>query len=227
MPPGALLALQILCTQTTGPTHQAISAITGSKVISSRRSRPLFILQKGELYGKLSSVGERTYGAAPLLVGESASSFKQEDLYIGWRSGESLGNSEKLVDFTVGRLQYTIGNGMLVWDGGGERGSRGGFWSNARKAWQFAAVGRFKAKNHTVEGFYLDRDEVPESETGTRLAGVNYEYAAGSNSTFGASYITAAAHQSIVPVRDGMNVFNARAYTSPFTKLAGFSFEVE
>jgi len=29
-----------------------------------------------------------------------------------------------------------------VWDGAGEGGSRGGFWTNARKAWQFAAIAR-------------------------------------------------------------------------------------
>jgi hypothetical protein len=160
-------------------------------------------LGKSELYGKVSGVGERTYGAPPTLVGESASSFKQEDLYIGWRLGKSLGNSENLLDFTVGRTQYTIGNGFLVWDGGGEGGSRGGFWSNARKAWQFAGIARLKPKNHTIEGFYLDRDEVPESETGSRLAGVNYEYAAGENTTFGATYIKAFAHRDSRPDRDG------------------------
>src|SRR5437588_5008536 len=123
-------------------------------------------LGESELYGKVSGVGERTYGAPPSVVGESASSFKQEDVYIGWRSGKSLGSSENLLDFTFGRAPYTIGHGLLVWDGTGEGGSRGGFWSNARKAWKYAAIGRLKPKNHTLEGFYLDRDDVPESVTG-------------------------------------------------------------
>jgi hypothetical protein len=184
-------------------------------------------LGKSELYGKISAVGERTYGAPPTLAGESASSFKQEDLYAGWRSGKSPGNSENLLDFTVGRAQYTIGHGFLVWDGGGEGGSRGGFWSNARKAWQLAGIGRLKPKNHTIEGFYLDRDEVPEGDTGSRLAGVNYEYAAGENSTFGVTYIKAYAHKRSKPDRDGMNVFNARAYTAPFPTLSDLSLELE
>ena len=184
-------------------------------------------LGTSELYGKVSGVGERTYGAPPSLVGESASSFKQEDLYVGWRSGKALGSSENLLDFTVGRAPYTIGHGFLVWDGAGEGGSRGGFWSNARKAWQFAAIGRLKPGNHTIEGFYLDRDELPENDTGTRLAGFNYEYAAGENSTFGASYIKAFAHPNILPDRDGMNVYNARAYTAPIPNLSDLSFEAE
>jgi len=186
-----------------------------------------FALGKTELYGKLSAVGERTYGAPPTLVGESASSFKQEDLYIGWRSGSALGSSENLLDFTVGRAPYTIGHGFLLWDGTGEGGDRGGFWSNARKAWRFASIGRLKPGNHTFEGFYVERDDDPQAVTGTRLTGFNYQYAAGENSTFGITYIKAYAHASVRPLRDGMNVFDARAFTAPIPKLPDLSFELE
>jgi hypothetical protein len=127
----------------------------------------------------------------------------------------------------VGRTQYKIGHGFILWDGGGEGGSRGGFWSNARKAWQFAAVGRLKPKNHTLEVFYLDRDEVPESETGTRLWGGNYELAVGDTSTFGATYLKFHADREVKPDRDGLSVFAARAFTSPFRALPGLSFELE
>jgi hypothetical protein len=185
-----------------------------------------FPLGKSELYGKLSAVGERTYGG-PSIAGESASSFKQEDLYMGWRSGHSLSSWENLLDFTVGRTPYTIGHGFLVWDGTGEGGSRGGFWTNARKAWKFAGIARIKPGNHTIEGFYLDRDDVPENPTGTRLAGINYQYAAGKNSTFGVTWLRAFAHPNVLPDRDGMNVFNARAYTAPIPALSDLSFELE
>jgi hypothetical protein len=186
-----------------------------------------FGLGKSELYGQISAVGERTFAAPPTLVGEAASSFQVEDLALGWRSGKSLGSSENLLDFTVGRTQYKIGHGLLLWDGAGEGGSRGGYWSNARKAWEFAAVGRLKPKNHTFEVFYLDRDEVPESETGTRLWGANYELAVGEKSTFGATYLKFYADQQVKPNRDGLNVVNARAYTSPLKALPGLSFELE
>jgi hypothetical protein len=186
-----------------------------------------FKLGKSQLYGKVSAVGERTYGAPPTLVGESASSFKQEDLYIGWRSGTALGNSENLLDITVGRAPFTIGHGFLVWDGTGEGGSRGGFWSNARKAWRYAAIARLKPGKHNIEGFFVERDDVPESETGTRLTGANYEYSPTETSTFGASYIKAFAHPSVLPDRDGMNVFNARAFTAPIPTLPDLSFELE
>jgi len=186
-----------------------------------------FAVGRSQIYGKLSTVGERTFAAPPSIVGEDASSFKIEDLSIGWRSGQSVGSSDNLLDFTVGRTQYKIGHGLLLWDGGGEGGSRGGFWSNARKAWEFAAVGRLKPKNHTLELFYLDRDEVPEGDTGTRLWGANYELAVGDKSTFGASYLKFHADQEAKPDRDGLNVFNLRAFTSPLRALPDLSFELE
>jgi hypothetical protein len=186
-----------------------------------------FGIGESELYGRVSAVGERTFAAPPAIVGEAASSFKIEDLFLGWRSGESLGSSENLLDFTVGRTQYTIGHGFILWDGGGEGGTRGGFWSNARKAWEFAAVGRLKPRNHTFEAFYLDRDDVPESETGTRLWGVNYELAVGDKSTFGATYLKFYANREFRSDRDGLNVFDVRAFTSPFRALPGLFFELE
>ena len=182
-------------------------------------------LGKGELYGALSAVGERTFDAPPPLVGEEASSFQVEDLYLGWRSGKSLDIGENALDFTVGRTQYRIGQGFILWDGGGEGGSRGGFWSNARKAWQFAGVGRFKPKNHTLEGFYLDRDEVPENETGTRLYGANYELALGEANTLGATYLHFNADS--LAARDGMSVYNLRAYVAPFKRVPGLSLGAE
>ncbi|MGE5800714.1 MAG: alginate export family protein [Gemmatimonadota bacterium] len=180
---------------------------------------------KGSFFGKVSGVGERTYAAPPPLVGSEASSFMIEDLYVGWRSGTALGAGEDALELTVGRAQYRIGHGLLLWDGGGEGGTRGGFWSNARKAWGFAGIARFHAKSNTLEGFYLDRNEVPESETGTRVAGGNYERALGSATTLGATFMSFMSDS--LPQRDGMNVFNLRAYTAPLRKLPGLSFEAE
>jgi len=180
---------------------------------------------KGSFFGKVSGVGERTYAAPPPLVGSEASSFMIEDLYVGWRSGTALGAGEDALELTVGRAPYRIGHGLLLWDGGGEGGSRGGFWSNARKAWGFAGIARFHAKANTLEGFYLDRNEVPEAETGTRVAGANYERALGSSTTLGATFMSFMSDS--LPQRDGMNVFNLRAYTAPLRKLPGLSFEAE
>jgi hypothetical protein len=184
-------------------------------------------MKKGELYGKLSAVGERTYYAPPPLVGSEASSFQADDAYLGWRSGKSMGSSENMVDLTVGRAPYKLGHGMLLYDGAGEGGSRGGFWSNARKAWEFAAIARVKPKNNTFEAFYLDRDEVPENITKSRLWGANYELALGEKNTLGATYMKFSADKNVLPDRDGLNVYDVRAFTSPVKKLPGLTVDAE
>jgi hypothetical protein len=179
--------------------------------------------KRGELFGKVNVVGERTYSAPPPLVGGDASSFKVDEMYIGWRCGPNCPRNP--VEFTVGRAQYRIGHGMLLWDGASEGGSRGGFWSNARKAFGFAAIARFTPKHNTLEGFYLDKDELPESDAGTRVMGVNYERTLGEATTLGASYLHTLATDNAT--RNGMNVFNLRAYATPLKKLPGLSFEFE
>lgn len=180
---------------------------------------------KGSFFGKMSVAGERTYAAPPPLVGAEASSFMIEDLYLGWRSGTAIGAGEDALELTFGRAPYKVGHGLLLSDGGGEGSSRGGFWSNTRKAWGLAGVARFHAKSNTLEGFYLDRNEVPEAETGTRVVGGNYERTLGDATTLGATYMHFMADS--LPQRDGMSVFNLRAYTAPLRKLPGLSFEAE
>ena len=160
-----------------------------------------------EIYGKVTAAGERTDGGGPDVVGDDANSFEVEDLYIGWRSGNSIGDSENLLDFTVGRTRYRLGHGMLVWDGSSEGGSRGGYWTNARQAFDMAAIGRFKPGAHTVEAFYLERDDLPEGGSESELWGVNYEYAFGEDTTLGATYMEWSANPLEAPQRDGLEVY--------------------
>jgi len=181
-----------------------------------------------EIYGKVSVAGERTYGSVPDAFGADVSSFGPEDLSIGWRSGETLPKlGSNALDFVFGRTQYELGHGFLLFDGAAEGGSRGGYWTNARKAFELAAIGRLKPGAHTVEAFYLDKDELKEADTGSRLAGANYEYRFGSESSIGVTYMKWAAHTDLMPARDGLNVFNIRAYVSPLRATPGLSFEAE
>jgi hypothetical protein len=186
------------------------------------------LASSSEIYGKLSAVGERTYGSVPAAFGEDVSSFGPEDLYIGWRSGKAFeGLGENALDFTIGRSQYRLGHGFLLYDGNAEGGSRGGYWTNGRKAFEFAAIGRFKPGRHTAEVFYLDKDELPENDSGSRLWGVNYEFGLGELSTFGATYMKVYADEAFRPERDGLNIFNLRAFTAPVPALPDLSFEFE
>jgi Alginate export len=187
-----------------------------------------FKLDNGSVvFGKGSIVGARTFSAPPSIVGESASGYHAEDLYVGWRSGTSLGLGEDAIEITLGRAPYKVGHGFLIYDGAGDGGSRGGFWSGARSAWERAAIGRLNVGNHTLETFYLERDDLPEAETDTKLWGANYELAVGENSTVGLTYVKASADEDILPLRDEMDVYDARAFLAPFSSLPGLSFELE
>jgi hypothetical protein len=180
-----------------------------------------------QLYAKLSGVGVRTYGSAPALVGDDASSFDVEDMHIGWRSGTLLGElGENALDITFGRARYELGHGMLLWDGAADGSTRGGYWTGPRKAFEMATIVRFKPGSHTLEAFYLDKDDVPEADSHSKVAGANYEYALGEHTTLGATYMTWSAN-SEAPQRDGLDVYNLRAYTAPFPKLRALSFEAE
>ena len=193
-------------------------ALSGSYTTGSSR----------EIYGKVSVVGERTYGSVPAAFGEDVSSFGPEDLSIGWRSGKSIeGLGENGLDFVIGRTQYRLGHGFLLYDGAAEGGSRGGYWTNARRAFEFAAIGRFKPGAHTVESFYLDKDELDENDSGSRLWGANYEYSIGDKTTLGATYMKWFADAELKPGRDGLNVFNLRAYTAPLRGKPDLFFEFE
>jgi hypothetical protein len=185
------------------------------------------LASSSEVFGKVSVVGERTYGSVPDLFGADVSSFGPEDAYIGWRSGKSIGSSEHLLEFTLGRSQYRLGHGFLLYDGASEGGSRGGYWTNGRKAFEFATVARAKPGPHTAELFYLDKDELDESDSGTRLWGANYELAVGSATTVGATYLKFFATPDMRPGRDGLNVFNLRSYAAPIAAAPGLLFEFE
>jgi Alginate export len=180
-----------------------------------------------ELYGRINAVGERTYGSSPVQIGRDVSSFGPDDAFIGWRSGQAIGSSDNLFDFRVGRAPYRLGHGMLVSDGSSNGGSRGGYWTGDRKAFEVAAIGRVKPGPHLIELFYLNKDELPEAETGTRLWGLNYEWSIAEKSTIGASYLKFSANRDVRADRDGLNVLNVRAYVSPIVPLPDLSFEFE
>src|SRR4029079_17667730 len=70
-----------------------------------------YALKSGDLYGKVSVVGERTYGSATEPYGADVSSFGPEDAAIGWRSRKPAGSDHRLFDVSVGRVQYQLGHG--------------------------------------------------------------------------------------------------------------------
>ena len=179
-----------------------------------------------EFYGKISVVGERTYGSVPTAFGEDVSSFGPGDLYVGWRSGQALSIGENAIDVSVGRERYRLGHGFLLFDGASEGGSRGGYWTNARGVPVRAS--RDSSRGITRWKRSISTRTSSQRTTPAALVGLNYEFATGKDDArLGATYLQWNAHPEDRPGRDALDVFNVRAYTAPFAAAPDLSFEVE
>ena len=171
-------------------------------------------------------VGERTYGSAPELYGPDVSSFAPKTPPSGGDPGSRSGRARTCWTSASGACRTSSDTAFLLWDGAAEGGSRGGYWTNARKAFAFGAIGRVKPGPHKIEAFYLDKDDLNENETGTKLWGTNYEIT-GKHTTLGVTYMKFSALADVKPGRDGLNVFNVRADSAPVPKVPDLSFQFE
>jgi hypothetical protein len=167
----------------------------------------------GTWFGAASWAYARTGDDASEISGGHASSTDFDNLYLGWRAGSPQSGQFEVAG---GRIPYIIAHGFLLADGYADGGSRGGLWSNPRKAWAPGARIQYLGAGQTVDVFYLERDERPERDADTRLSGINYQWkSADSAWTLGASYLAFKAND-LDPQLDGANVWNLRLYTTPF-----------
>jgi hypothetical protein len=100
------------------------------------------------------------------------------------------------------------------------------------KAAHAAATGRTRARPSSWQqllGFNQPDPTRSRCSTGSKLWGVNYEYAIGAEkkTTIGATYMKWFADPAKRPSRDGLNVFNLRAYTAPIPSAPELSLEFE
>ena len=129
------------------------------------------------------------------------------------------------IDLSVGRQEYKIGSGFLIWDGTFRRRDNVGFQFDPRQVWQLAGIGRLGVGPLRIEGFYLN----PEAENDYRRMtveakgwGVNAEYDLGDYGTAGATFGHVFDGDGL-PIREGGNVYNMRANVTPLPALPGLS----
>jgi hypothetical protein len=181
--------------------------------------------QSGDVtwFGKASWAYVLTDKNATEISGGAADSADFDDIYVGFRIG-SIETGQ--FEIAAGRYAYELAHGYLLSDGTADGGSRGGYWSNARQAWAPGGRVQYRRGGHTIEAFYLDRDDRPESETDTTITGANYEWLSGDGKWhFGASLFSVDANQSREHL-DGAKVYNLRAYIRPFDLPLGIEAEV-
>ena len=136
-------------------------------------------LSRGKLIAELSGVATRTYGedGSGLGIGfDSPNEFRMEQGHLGWQSGaDFLGVEEGGLTVKAGRFDYNIGTGLLINDGGGDGGKRGGWWIGARKAFRKSFLATLDTGPLLVEGFFLQNQPRSGGPTG-EVFGTNVEY---------------------------------------------------
>jgi hypothetical protein len=174
-------------------------------------------------FGKASWAYVRTDKNAAEISGGHADSADFNELYVGFRKGSvETGQFE----IAAGRYSYQLAHAYLLADGYADGGSRGGYWSNARVAWAPGGRIQYRKLGHTIEAFYLDRDERPESEANTTVGGINYEWlSADDRWNLGASWFEIGANVGRGQL-DGAEVYNMRAYIQPFAAPLNIEMEV-
>jgi hypothetical protein len=150
-----------------------------------------------QLYGALSLGVSGTLGADSF-DNRNRYAARMENAFAGVRTTRPPESWN--VDLSGGRQDYGIGTGMLIWQGGGNGGERGGGSIVQRTAWANTAIARVSFGGLGAEAFWLDPDELRSANTDTRLGGGLLQYKWGQRSRVGAAWIKVLDSRAPVPV---------------------------
>lgn len=128
------------------------------------------------LYSGLSFVGSGNIGRDVFEQGNRGL-YAVEDAFFGARLGSSP--EDWNLDVSYGSQPYKIGSGMLISVGAINGFERGATTSFARRAWEEAGLVKLRKGPVSIEGFYLNPNELRSSDTFTRLAGAKLETSLG------------------------------------------------
>ncbi|MCV6611381.1 MAG: alginate export family protein [Amphritea sp.] len=185
------------------------------------------------LYGGVGLIGLGTWGdgdAAGLTSGEEQE-LKLENAFVGWQSQEGL------FDLSVGRQQFTLGDGFLIAGDAISLGEisgvdvdRGGaYYLAGQKSFDKTAILKIDPEG-ALRGdlFWLQSDNPYHQDT--ELAGVNVELVDDEKGTLGLSYMTvldveAGAGLGLWDRRDGMDIVSVRGQGSAGVENLFLSFE--
>ena len=182
----------------------AISATTGSRLRASPRSRGIHDLRLLAALRGPECRGDADLRRSAVAGGRGRFLVRRRGplrrLAIGRPPRRSRRERSRV---HLGRAQYQLGHGLLLWDGAAE-GVHAGWLLDQRAQGLRARRDRpVQPGNHTFEAFYLDKDDLPEADSESRLWGANYEYAIGEDTTLGATYMSWAADADEAPSATG------------------------
>jgi hypothetical protein len=177
-------------------------------------------LAAGTFFGKLSVVYTETFSddASGLTIGTNDTyHIAIEQGHIGWKKNDLFaGLEDDTISLSIGRQDYVIGTGLLIADGGGDGGNRGGWYLGMRKAFKNSAIVRLSSKELLAEAFYLENQPRGGGIKGD-VSGGNIEYHFGDRLTLGGTYMLADAKD--FPGADELDVYSGRASWKPLTPL--------
>lgn len=134
-----------------------------------------------------------------------------ELLYAGVRWADTAHAAS--VDASYGQQDFTVANNFLLASGASNGAQRGANYMGPRAAWANAALLKAKWGNFAAQGFWLKPNESTSGATGTRLAGINADWAGGGPVDLGAMWVRAP--ESDIVTRDGLDTYNLRATVRP------------
>jgi hypothetical protein len=165
---------------------------------------------EGEFFGEVSGVYTSTYGddASGLTIGlEDKQELTLEQGHVGWRAEDFFENIDNdTFTLTIGRQDYSIGTGLLIVDGAGDGGERGGWYLGMRKAFSESTVVSFDNEKWLAEGFNL-KNRPREGGTQGQAYGTNVEYSFDFGLTLGGTYMLA---NDNLPGSDQADIASAR-----------------
>ncbi|MFC3676409.1 alginate export family protein [Ferrovibrio xuzhouensis] len=196
----------------------------------------------GSLYGGLRIVGEATRGngdaAADSTTSDQPSATALDNYFLGWKSGDSLSElGDDGLDLSVGRQDFSIGDGFLIQDGTIEGQKRGATILSPRVAFDRTAILRLNTAPVRADVFHLEgtvnQDRMRGGDAAaTKLYGANVEWFGSTEGDKGrfeyddrAWYVGGTAmhlydaDRGVAASRDGMNVFAARTGGALFSSL--------
>lgn len=127
---------------------------------------------RATVYGGLSAVASMTVGTDAFDTGDTGRVTLEEG-YIGLRFTLADATS---IDLSIGPREFKAGTGMLLASGGSSGFSRGALKLGPRKAWGMSGLARISAGAVSGTAFYLDPNESPDNDSGTRMAGLDLRY---------------------------------------------------
>jgi hypothetical protein len=165
---------------------------------------------EGLLFGQVSGVYTSTYGTDASGVGaglDDTSEATLEQGHIGWRAEDFFEGIEgDTFSVTLGKQDYNIGTGLLINDGGGDGGERGGWYLGMRKTFSESLVVSLDTDKWLAEGFKL-KNRPRAGGTQGDAHGINAEYRFGETATFGGTYMNVDPN---TPGSEDADVYSAR-----------------